>query len=99
MDPCELLVKQFFKKMFDTVLTRCESAAMLTKKRLKPAHGLRRAIEMYGGVNAAAKKWGIEYGSLSRFMQGRGGITDGTMLAILDGSGLSQDQAFTTQNK
>jgi hypothetical protein len=51
---------------------------------------------MYGGVNAAAKHWGIEYGSLSRFMQGRGGITDGTMLAILEGSGLTPDQAFTT---
>lgn len=63
-------------------------------KRLRPARDLRRAVQFYGGVNGAAKQCGIEYASLARFMSGKGGITDKTMLAILYGLGLTQEQAF-----
>lgn len=64
------------------------------KRRLKPSRDLQRAVDLYGGINGAAKAWGIEYGSLQRFLAGKGGITSGTMLGICEGSGLTMADAF-----
>lgn len=83
----------------DAVLPLWNTARDMRKQpRLQPSNQLRKAIDLYGGVNPASKAWGIEYVSLKRWLTGHGGISDGTMLAIERGSGLSHQQAFTVKS-
>lgn len=67
---------------------------MQPKKRLRPSQQLLNAVRLYGGVNGASREWRIARWTLARWLSGKGGITTDTMLAILQGSGLSQEQAF-----
>lgn len=63
--------------------------------RIRPKARLRKEIEAHGSINAAARKFGIEPLTLSRFLNCADvGISGQTIAAIIERTGLDYDQLF-----
>ncbi len=67
--------------------------------KVKPSKKLRDLVEIYGGVNLAAEHWGIEYGSLDRFLDGKNMLSLPTAGKILESTGLSYEELFEHEIK
>lgn len=60
----------------------------------KPSVQLKKFLDAYGSVNAAAEAWGVEYRSLDRFVNGGAGLTLATAMQIASAIHLPVDDLF-----
>lgn len=60
----------------------------------RPTPKLRKFVEVYGGVYAAATAWEIPYNTLDRFLNGTTGISLGMAMQISDTLGVPLDELF-----
>jgi hypothetical protein len=62
---------------------------------LAPTPAFHQMVALSGGIYPASKAWGIEYASLSRFMEGGGAALQAqTIAAIMEATSLSFDTLF-----
>lgn len=61
---------------------------------VKPSKKLRDLVEIFGGINNAAERWGVEYGSLRRFLEGKQTLTLPVAGRIVEHSGLAYEELF-----
>lgn len=67
--------------------------------KVKPSQKLRDLVEIYGGVNITAERWGIEYGSLKRFLKGEQTLSLPVAGRIVEKSGLTYEELFEHEIK
>lgn len=60
---------------------------------------MKKFLDAYGSVNAAAEAWGVEYVSLKRFVDGTGGLTLATAMRISDATGVATDDLFVHEEE
>lgn len=60
----------------------------------KPSKRLVALVDVYGSISKAATAWGLEYQSLRRFFEGRGGLSGGYVATIVERTGLAYEDLF-----
>jgi len=67
--------------------------------KVKPSQKLRDLVKIYGGTNVTAERWGVEYGSLQRFLDGKQTLMLPVVGRIVQASGLPYEELFEHETK